>query len=169
MSARQEVAITVNTTSPPTGASQQLFTLGETIVDLDVTGTALQWYSDAGGLNPIPTSTVLTDGTTYYVSQTLNGCPSTLLAVTAVTVLGVNNSVFSSLEYFPNPVQDNFTISHLESKSIIEVFTVLGHHLISAICDSPTANLDFSRFINGIYLVKITSGNESKTIKVMKN
>jgi len=169
VSTRQEVAITVNTTNPPTGAAQQLFTIGETIADLDVTGTSLLWYADANGTIPIPTSTVLTDGTTYYVSQTLNGCQSTLLAVTAVTALSTANSVFSNLEYFPNPVKDNFTLSNLESNSVIEIFSILGQQLTKENYDSQNVSLDFSRFNNGFYLVKITSNNENKTIKVLKN
>jgi hypothetical protein len=169
VSARQEAAVTVNTTSQPIGAAQQLFTLGETIADLDVTGTGLLWYSDAAGLNPIPTSTVLTDGTTYYVSQTLNGCPSTLLAVMAVTTLNVDDSVFSKLKYFPNPVTDNFTLSNLESNSQIEIYTVLGQQISYATYDSQEVNLDFSKYNSGIYLVKIMSNNETKTIKILKN
>ncbi len=169
VSTRQQITVAVNTTSQPTGAAQQLFTLGETIADLDVIGTGLQWYADAAGTIPLPTSTVLTEGTIYYVSQTLNGCQSTLLAVTAVTVLGVADSVFSRLEYFPNPVKDNFTLSNLERNSIIEIHTILGQQMTAATYDSEEVSLDFSGFTNGIYLVKITSNNETKTIKVIKN
>jgi len=169
VSARQEVAVTVNTTSQPTGATQQFFTLGETIADLDVTGTSLQWYSDVNGSIPIPTSTVLVDGITYYVSQTLNGCESALLPVTAVITLSVGSSVFSNLSYFPNPVKDNFTLANLEGNSLIEVHTILGQQLTYKNYDYHEVNIDFSSFNNGIYLVKITSNGETKTIKVFKN
>lgn len=167
-SARVEQAITVNTTNPPTGDAQQLFNVGDTVADLVVTGTDVIWYSDADGMNPIPTTTELVEGTTYYVSQTLNGCESTLLAVTAVTTLGVNNSAFATLSYYPNPVKEVFTLSNLEGRSQIEVYTVLGQQMFSKSYDSPEIKLDFSTFSNGLYLVKITSDNESKTIRVLK-
>ncbi len=169
VSTRQETVVTVNTTNQPTGDAQQLFTLGQTIADLTVTGTSLIWFSDATGTTQIPTNTVLADGTTYYVSQTLNGCESPLLAVTAVTTLNNETTVFSKLSYFPNPVKDVFTVSNLEGNSQIEVYTVLGQQMITKNYDSKDVNLDFSGFNNGIYLVKITSQNETKTIKVLKN
>lgn len=168
VSARQQATVTVTTTSPPTGDAQQLFTPGETIADLDVTGTGLQWYSDAAGTMSIPTSTVLTEGTTYYVSQTLNGCPGTLLAVTAVTVLGLDSAVFNKLRYFPNPVTGTFSLQHIQSGSQIEIYSVLGQQMASKIYDSDRVILDFSTFESGLYLVKITSGNETKTIRVIK-
>ncbi len=57
------------------------------LTDLVVVGDNLQWYSDAGGTTPIPNTTLLVDGQTYYVSQTTTGtqgCESSLLAVQAV-------------------------------------------------------------------------------------
>ncbi|WP_394908067.1 hypothetical protein, partial [uncultured Mesonia sp.] len=57
------------------------------LTDLVVVGDNLQWYSDAGGTTPIPNTTLLVDGQTYYVSQTTTGtqgCESILLAVQAV-------------------------------------------------------------------------------------
>ncbi|HET8809607.1 MAG TPA: T9SS type A sorting domain-containing protein [Flavobacteriaceae bacterium] len=58
---------------------------GGTVADLNVSGQNLSWYSDAAGTIPIanPNTTVLVNGTTYYVSQTINGCESPLLAITA--------------------------------------------------------------------------------------
>ncbi|PZD77171.1 hypothetical protein DNG35_10030, partial [Mesonia sp. K7] len=50
---------------------------------ITVCGQNLQWYSDAAGTMPInnPSSTTLSDGATYYVSQTINGCESEIIAV----------------------------------------------------------------------------------------
>src|SRR5690606_5472617 len=58
---------------PPVGEAQQPFCTGETIADLIAGGQNLAWYSDPAGTNPIPTSTVLVDGTPYYVTQTIGG------------------------------------------------------------------------------------------------
>lgn len=168
-SAREEVSVLVNTTNAPTGASQQLFTLGETIADLDVTGTDLVWYSDAAGTLQIPTTTLLTEGTTYYVKQTLNGCSSSLLAVTARTVLGVESKVFADLKYYPNPVNNRFVLSNLENNSLIETYTIFGQKIVGENYNSTEAILDFSGFSKGTYMVKITSGGYTKTIKVLKN
>ncbi|MFC6194322.1 T9SS type A sorting domain-containing protein, partial [Dyadobacter subterraneus] len=78
-SPRAMILVTVNacTTAAPT-VSNVTYCLSETPVALTATGTALKWYSVATGGTalasaPIPVTT--TAGTTsYYVSQTLNGC-----------------------------------------------------------------------------------------------
>src|SRR5690606_23414432 len=53
------------------------------VVNEYVHSTGLNWYSDAAGTISIPETTTLVDNTTYYVSQTVLGCESDLLAITA--------------------------------------------------------------------------------------
>src|SRR5699024_7139407 len=53
---------------------------GGQLGDLSICGENLTWYDAAGTV--LPASTSLVDGTTYYVSQTVGGCESGLLAVT---------------------------------------------------------------------------------------
>lgn len=56
---------------------------GDIILDLEIVGEDLTWYDDNAGVpgSVIPASTTLVDGATYYVTQTINGCESTPLAV----------------------------------------------------------------------------------------
>ena len=82
------LAVTANVSDPaaPTGASPQSFCAidNPTVADLSATGTAIQWYAAATGGAPLAGGTALSDGTTYYASQTVGGCESdTRLAVTA--------------------------------------------------------------------------------------
>src|SRR5690554_1656496 len=69
----------------PVGEDEQVFCAGQTIANLIVGGQNLTWYSDATGNNSIadPDNTPLTDGTSYWVSQTIDGCESALLEITA--------------------------------------------------------------------------------------
>jgi len=53
----------------------------ETLEDLKVCGENLTWYSDAAGTNILPSTTSLTNGVSYYVSQTINNCESALLTI----------------------------------------------------------------------------------------
>jgi len=77
--------ITGTPTAVPT-ASAQTFCAGKTVADLVATGTNLKWYAVATEGTALATSTALVSGTTYYVSQTENGCESTRTSV-AVTVI----------------------------------------------------------------------------------
>jgi hypothetical protein len=81
------VTVTINVTSAPTGAATQTFCGSANITQLVATGSGVKWYDAATGGNLLPNITAigLTNGTTYYASQTVNGCESTTrFAVTAV-------------------------------------------------------------------------------------
>jgi hypothetical protein len=81
---RKFITITVNSTVlAPTGNSNQTLCAGDTVANLAVTGTNIQWYAASTGGTALAPSTVLANGVTYFASQIVNGCESsTRLAVT---------------------------------------------------------------------------------------
>ncbi|NRT16167.1 uncharacterized protein (UPF0210 family) [Flavobacterium sp. 28A] len=65
----------------PTVVATQAF-CNETIVNnLQPSGTAFKWYSQASGGSSLANNTFLVSGTTYYASQTIDGCESERAAV----------------------------------------------------------------------------------------
>ncbi|MFI0490798.1 LamG-like jellyroll fold domain-containing protein [Flavobacterium sp.] len=80
----ENLALTINSTPAPRGASTQVYTGTITLADLNVSGSDIKWYDAPTEENLLDNTTVLIDGTTYYASQTLTSCESaSLLAVTA--------------------------------------------------------------------------------------
>lgn len=82
-------AVTAVAGSPsPTGATSQTFcsTVSPTIANLTVTGTAIQWYSTATGGNALPLTFGLSNGVTYYATQTIAGCESPIRLAVTVTI-----------------------------------------------------------------------------------
>jgi hypothetical protein len=74
------IPVTVKITPLPTASSPVNYCLGQTSVCLSATGANLLWYTSAtGGIGsatcPVP-STASAGTTSYYVSQTANGCES---------------------------------------------------------------------------------------------
>ena len=65
----------------PTATSPQIFCKinQPKVSDLQIVGTSVKWYDAAGNL--LNTNTLLTDGTKYFATQTLNGCESSKLEV----------------------------------------------------------------------------------------
>ena len=53
-----------------------------TVADLNATGTNIEWYDAQTGGNLLPSTTPLTNSTTYWVQQTENGCTSDRLPTT---------------------------------------------------------------------------------------
>ncbi|WP_449441404.1 immunoglobulin domain-containing protein, partial [Seonamhaeicola algicola] len=84
----EPVSVTVYPLPAAPVANAQNFCRGAnpTVANLVATGTNLQWYANATGGTALASTVALTDGTTYYVSQTDgNSCESTRTSV-AVTV-----------------------------------------------------------------------------------
>jgi len=63
---------------PPVAEEIQEFcsTANPTISNLAIQGTQVRWYASANATQELPANTPLVDGTTYYASQTVNGCES---------------------------------------------------------------------------------------------
>jgi gliding motility-associated-like protein len=82
------IQVTVINTPAPTGNPAQDFCISAapTLASLAITGTSLKYYDATG--NILPLTTPLVDGTTYFVTQTQNGCESEKLAVTATLSAG---------------------------------------------------------------------------------
>jgi len=73
---RLEVSVTLNDTSAPSGSTNQSHCEGSTVSNLSATGTNIKWYSSSNSVLPLAPSTILTTGTHYYASQTVNSCES---------------------------------------------------------------------------------------------
>lgn len=71
-SVRVKLLVTVQGPPAPIAVSPQIYTGTASISQLIATGTDLKWYSTLTGGIPLGTETVLIDGATYYVSQTLS-------------------------------------------------------------------------------------------------
>ncbi|MBT0607964.1 Ig-like domain-containing protein [Aequorivita echinoideorum] len=166
---RAEVLVTV-TPSPaaPVAESPQTFETGETLADLEVTGENLIFYSDEDGNNEIPITTVLEDGTTYYVSQTVDGCEGDLLPILVQLNLGVQDESFGSLTYFPNPVTTSLKISNSEVIESVIVRNILGQTILTKDNGSLEFEVDMSALQAGNYMVSIFTKFNSKTINVVK-
>lgn len=86
--------ITVNSLTPaPTGSATQTLCSGSTVTNITATGTNIKWYATSTGGTALASTTALVNGTTYYASQTVNGCESTNRLAVTVTL---NNPTVSA-------------------------------------------------------------------------
>lgn len=161
-------ATILNTTNAPTGSSNQTFTSGQTLANLLVNGTNLQWYSVSTGNTSIPNTTLLVSGTTYYVSQTVNGCEGPRLAITVSLALGINQYQLLTITYNPNPVKDILNIMASETIKNVTVYNVLGQLLFMQREDNNEFNVDLSNLPTSNYFIKVESEDKNQVIKVIK-
>ncbi|WP_053978353.1 Ig-like domain-containing protein [Mangrovimonas xylaniphaga] len=85
---RVPVTLTVQDTPSPIADAEQVFCTLEntTIADLQVEGTAVVWYGTETGGTPLATSQNLENGTSYYASQTIDGCESSIRTMVTVVL-----------------------------------------------------------------------------------
>jgi hypothetical protein len=173
-SLRREIQVMVNTTTAPLGETVQLFTEEDmTIADLQAEGENIVWYSteaDAiAGINPLDPTTLLVSETTYYATQTLNGCESNnVLAVTATITLSVEDLHKLTFSYFPNPVVDKLQFRSEETITNVKVYSLAGQLIINQKWNTQDDMLDMSSLESGVYIVSINFGNIEKNIRVIR-
>jgi hypothetical protein len=149
------------------------------ILTADPPGSGYQWFFNG---NPIPGATDISyealGSGNYQVQYTgPNGCPaiSYILEFTFSTGI-IENSVFNSLDLFPNPGKGHFIIkgdlSSIEDVTIA-VTNMLGQQLLPAIQINSSNQfeepIDISPFANGVYFIQVFTTDGLHTIRYVKS
>ncbi|MBG6111529.1 gliding motility-associated-like protein [Flavobacterium sp. CG_23.5] len=102
-SLKSAITISLKDTPRPSALSPQNLCKASnlTLVNLNVTGSLIKWYTAINGGSLLPETTPLNNGTTYYASQTNNGCESPRVPV-LVNFLRVASPVTQSSQSFCN-------------------------------------------------------------------
>lgn len=83
--------------------------------------------------------------------------------------LGNESFDSSNFRFYPNPVEDVLNLSYSQNINKVQVINILGQEVKTVTLDANQAQVDMSNLPSGTYLVKVTSDNQIKTIKVIKN
>jgi len=167
--------VTVGQAAAPTGAAAQTFAPSNnpTVANLEAVGQNVQWFSSLEeaivGNNPLASTTALATGV-YYATQTVDGCRSAVLVVT-VTVEDLATQAFGmdQLKAYPNPVVNVFTLKYTKNITSVEVYNMIGQRVLAAQPNATVATLNMEQLPTATYIVQVKAGQESKTIKVVKN
>ncbi|RTY90918.1 T9SS type A sorting domain-containing protein [Flavobacterium sp. GT3R68] len=152
--------IDVYNTPAPVGDSVQIFSAGQTLADLAVTGSAIQWYAAASGGVALPNTAVLENGMTYYASQTIDAHESSdRLSITVQ---------LSDVTYFPNPATNSLKINSVEKIQTITLYNTLGLEVYRQNFNDFSSEIEISSLLSGTYFVKVESVNKQKVFKIIK-
>lgn len=70
--------------------------------------------------------------------------------------------------YFPNPVQNYFTVQSVRNIKKISIYNILGQTLLDNTIQKSEVTLDLSPYPSSTYFVKIEGENTTKTVKIIK-
>lgn len=167
-SLRTPVAINIETTPTPTGYLAQTFCAnsGLTLNDIMVTGTNIFWYNSPVGGSIISNTTLLQNQTSYYCTQTINGCESLRKPINIQLVNGLNSTDYSTI--ICDNLNDNTEIIDLTSYNpnlisntsncTFEYYNSLLGAINQTISDLITSNTNYNLTTgNHIIYVRISS------------
>ena len=84
------------------------------------------------------------------------------------TSLGIKDLSTLQFTYFPNPVNDKLTINAQTNVDNIVVFNMLGQVVSSQSPYSLNCLVDMASMRTGVYFVQVSIGNNTQTVRVLK-
>ncbi|SRX55753.1 T9SS type A sorting domain-containing protein [Aequorivita sp. CIP111184] len=123
---------------------------------------------DSGSLKGINNEFSYTFSKTGVTEYQNDSDPSMRGKVTVVGKLSTEDKFVKNLNFYPNPVRNDLTISSLFKIDNYQIFNVLGTLVSQGKGSGNYTQVDMSRLNSGLYFVKVTSNSMQTTLKIAK-
>ena len=133
--------------------------------------TAGSCFASAGtGSSNVSVNFTSALGKVYYIhiGNWINGDPGVVFDLTLTCALSNTSIDESKFEYYPNPVKNTLNLSYNQEISNVDIFNLMGQKVSSQTINANQGQVDMTNLSNGVYLVKVTSYNQVKTLRVIK-
>lgn len=155
---------------------------------LDREGSALTWFFDDIQLPPSVANTNIGHGfVTFQVKPKAGYALGDVIPNTANIYFDFNPAIvtntcttefvpnlsnttfaFDQLQYAPNPVQNQLTLSNNNPIEKVSITNTLGQVVFEQTIQSTEAQINLSQLNSGVYFVKATAQKQSKIFKIIK-
>ncbi|TYB77198.1 T9SS type A sorting domain-containing protein [Bizionia myxarmorum] len=139
---------------------------GAVLFDSDVSG------GDLTGLTFVSTGNMIFMELTSDVSNSCASGDETSLDFDVACGATMTTDEFDSpnaFTYYPNPVSNVLNVKAQNNISNVSVYNMLGQEVLRTAPNAVASEVDMSNLQTGAYFVKVTIGNTTKTIRVIKN
>lgn len=85
------------------------------------------------------------------------------------STLSNEDFAINKLKVYPNPVNDVLNISFDNEITAVSIINLLGQEVLTKAINATEGKIDVSDLTPGTYLVKVTSNNEGKILKIIKD
>ena len=157
------IAWVAPTPAPSNGYMYCYSTVNDPFSTGAITGTTTNTFASLSNLSP---------NTTYYF-WVKSICGNTTTNWTSggsftTHVLAIESFTYDKIKVYPNPVKTILTISLDRNISTVSVYNLLGQELITKAVNSNETTIDIAHLTTGTYWIKVSSNNEVKTVKIIK-
>ena len=97
-----------------------------------------------------------------------NNCSIGTITITLFDPLKVENFAFQQLKIFPNPAKNNLSVSNATTIDAVEITTLIGQTTSTKKVNDLQTEIDVTALPTGIYFLKISSDNQQKMVKFVK-
>ena len=162
-STTNNIAWVAPTPAPSNGYVYCYSTINDPFSAGAITGTTTDTFAVLSNLLP---------NTTYYfwVKSNCGQTQTNWVSGGSFTTQVLSSETFSldKIKLYPNPVKSIFNISLDKEITTVSIYNLLGEEVLSKSVNSNETLIDVNDLTTGTYLVKVTSNNEVKTLKIIK-
>ena len=108
---------------------------------------------------------VVAVGTRFNTEPNLN---AGLVRAFENPTLNVTENQLNTISFYPNPINDQLTISTSQTIETIGIYNLLGQHINAFSVDHTTCTIDFTEKPSGTYFLKVHTNDGIETLKVIK-
>ncbi|MGY0392742.1 fibronectin type III domain-containing protein [Bizionia sp. KMM 8389] len=135
---------------------------------------AFCWQAEGDGTGDLTGQSITAtnaDGCLTFVFQSdSSGSYAGWDATVSCATLGTQDYNLNDLfQYYPNPVTNVLNVKAQNSISNVTIYNMLGQEVLRTAPNALASEVDMSNLQTGAYFVKVSIGNTSKTIRVIKN
>jgi len=168
------VNVVVNSNPAINVSAPQVICTGEVAMMQASGAQSYQWISNTGYIqtNPAFVSPMLGSTTFTVIGTDALGCQGQQIVNMVVDACtGISQASSSNgLNVYPNPTNGNITIELGTGSAVnIHVTDVTGRVLFNTDVNADKTSVDLTSFAAGVYYVKIQTGSQVETVKVIRN
>lgn len=163
--------VTVTWTASATAVDGYIVNVYEEGADTD-TDTAVFTETVAAGVTTVDVTGLesLTSYDVYVISDCGNGetAVSDVVTFTTDDIASVGDFNFVKLTLYPNPVSTDLNISAAKVIDEVQVFNILGQHVMTQKSNNTEVTLDVTRLPSATYVLKVSVEGVMSTAKFVK-
>lgn len=79
------------------------------------------------------------------------------------------NELLNAISIYPNPVKETLTIDNVQNSTEYSIHSVLGEVIMTGTLNQFTNKIETSKIQNGVYFLRLSYGQSTRTMRFIKN